>query len=105
MAKLSNCTEIEESSGYKRTTKGPVKLDDGKTYVRRRGCDWQPYGPVHEFTVSRQMIRSSDEYKNIAHRGPTIPNAFTRRPVLRIYFTYTDDGFSVDLIEGKTGGL
>ena len=89
MAKLSNCTEIEESSGYERTTKGPVKLDDGKTYVRRRGCDWQPYGPMRKFSVSSTRIRSSEAYEKVEdiHFG-----FMAGVPVLDITFVFDDEG-------------
>jgi len=93
MAKLSNCTEIEESSGYKRTIKGTIKLDDGKTYIRRRGCDWQPYGPIRTFSVTRNRIRSSEAYEAVenAHLG-----YMSGPPVLDIMFVFDDEGVHVD---------
>jgi len=88
-ANLSDCREIEDSSGYKRTIRGEVKLDDGKTYVRRRGCDWQPYGPMRKFSVSSTRIRSSEAYEKVEdiHFG-----FMAGVPVLDITFVFDDEG-------------
>jgi len=92
-ANLSDCREIEDSSGYKRTIRGEVKLDDGKTYVRRRGCDWAPYGAVHDFSVAGSTIRQTDDYKEVKNAHP---GYMSGPPVLDVTFVFDNEGVHVE---------
>jgi len=92
-ANLSDCREIEDSSGYKKTDAGPAKLDDGKTYIRRRGCDWEPYGPVREFSVARATIKRSDDYKKVKN---AYPGYVLGPPVMTVYFVFENSKINLE---------
>jgi len=70
-ADLTNCEKKRKSSGYKTVEGRKVTLDDGVTYTRRRGCDWEPHGPIREFSISRSAIQSREAYQKVqeAHYG------------------------------------
>jgi len=92
-AELSNCNRSVEGTGYKTKNGRRVELDDGKIYVRRRRCDWEPYGPIRTFSVSRTRIRSSDAYEAVdnAHSG-----YMSGPPVLDVTFIFDAEGVHVE---------
>jgi len=91
-AKLDNCQRSRESHGYKDVNGRKEELDDGRLYTRKSRCDWEAYGAVREFSVSREKVRSTDAYKKVESEGINLGGPAT----LTVYFIFEGEEVVID---------
>lgn len=91
-AALSNCDENEKWPGAKRVNGREVELEDGRLYSRKSGCEWEAHGPVREFSVSREEVRSTEAYKKVEEEGINLGGPAT----LTVYFIFEDEGVAFE---------
>jgi len=98
-AKLSNCQDTRRSQGYRTINGRQVDLNDGKTYTRREGCDWEPYGSIEAFSVPKDWIRSTEDYEEVDNASINVRGG---PAVLDVTFVFDDQGLHVETGWGYT---